>query len=199
MPYKTISSNGAPLATIHASRGCVRLHSIFGVAVPCFISDFVFTVHSPGYHAYTKTKSPPSGLFCCFAACILSARTKKEPVPALFSDITARLGRLRNAFDCIVRGTNLWPRRVFVCVYSILSSCPLVKLRPLFFCQRRQPPPSASACKRVCAVNSHTSRQSNVLNTEVPVTIKQSFFTSKAGRRGVRRPAVSAGSFCQAP
>lgn len=58
--------------------GCVRLHSIFGVAVPCFISDFVFTVHSPGYHAYAKTKSPPSGLFCCFAACILSARTKKR-------------------------------------------------------------------------------------------------------------------------
>ena len=140
MPYKTISSNGAPPATIHASRGCVRLHSIFGVAVPCFISDFVFTVHSPGYHAYAKTKSPPSGLFCCFAACILSARTKKEPVPALFSDITARLGRLRNAFDWIVRGTNLWPRRVFVCAYSILSSCPLVKLRPLFFCQRHQTP-----------------------------------------------------------
>ena len=60
-------------------------------------------------------------------------------------------------------------------------------------------PPSASACKRVCAVNSHTSKQSNVLKTEVPVTNKQSFFTSTAGRRGVRRPAVSAGSFCQAP
>lgn len=142
-----------------------------------------------------QNKKPARGLFCC----MMPAHTKKEPKPALFSDITARPGRLRNASDCIVRGTNLWPRRVFVCVYSILSSCPLVKLRPLFFCQRRQPPPSASACKRVCAVNSHTSRQSNVLNTEVPVTIKQSFFTSKAGRRGVRRPAVSAGSFCQAP